>query len=740
MNTSKTTNLSIMKFRFQSSLGAVALLALPAFSPLHGQLIHRFSFDNPAGDASGASLTDSVSGADGVVQGAGAVFTGTGLDLPGGSSDSAAYGDLPNGLVSSQTAVTFEGWVTISSNAGNWGRIFDFGSTEPGGVGGEVTGPGNTNGGGTAGLDYFFLSAARGANYNDQRVEVRSEDPAGGGTFSSDTSVPTVFGEQIHFAVTWKDTGAGTSEVNYWRDGIRQTTNLVVNSNLADLNDVNNWLGRSTWLGDANLDGTFEEFRIYEEALSGSQVSISRDSGPDAPVNFKEDADNDMIPTAYEESYQFLNPNDPNDAALDFDNDGLTNLEEYLQGTAPDDDDSDDDGLTDGSEVNTHLTNPLIADTDLDGLSDGAELHTFNTLPLDADTDDDGINDGPEVAGGLNPLLADATTPSLLHRYTFDSNAGNADAGTTVTDSIGSADGVIVGAGGIWTGTALELPGGDGATADAAYVDLPNGLISSLDHLTFEAWYTVKSVNNWGRVWDFGSTVGGEVLTGGTGATEGQDYFMFAASRGEDLSTQRYSIRNNDPLAPGGGAGAVSGIEEAVDANLLGLLDQEYHVVGVWTSNGNGGGQTTFYRDGVREGTRFTSFTPRSINDVNNWLGRSNFTGDGYLNGELNEFRIYDGAMNDLAAAGSFAAGPEAALGFGSLEITDVIYNKVNDTISLTFASRSGRNYKINWSGDLADFIGEVSSNVPSGGAVTTFGPFANPSPGASRLFFRVSE
>lgn len=730
-----------MKFRSQSTFGAVALLALPSLSPLHGQLIHRYSFDNPAGDASGASLTDSVSGANGVVQGAGALFTGTGLDLPGGSSDTAAYGDLPNGLVSSQTAVTFEGWVTISSNAGNWGRIFDFGSTEPGGIGGEVTGPGNTNGGGTAGLDYFFLSAARGGNYNDQRVEVRNEDPAGGGTFSSDTSVPTVFGEQIHFAVTWKDTGAGTSVVNYWRNGVQKTTNLVVNSNLADLNDVNNWLGRSAWLGDANLDATFEEFRIYEEALTGSQIGISKDAGPDSLVDFASDPDNDMIPTAYEDLYAFLNPGDPNDASLDFDNDGLTNLEEYLAGTAPDDDDSDDDGLTDGSEVNTHGTNPLIADSDLDGLSDGDEVNVVNTLPLDPDTDDDGINDGPEVAAGLNPLLADATTPDLIHRYTFDNSPGSAEAGAIVSDTIGNADGVIVGNGGLWTGTALTLPGGDGATADAAYVDLPNGLLSSLDHLTFEVWYTVKSVNNWGRVWDFGSTAGGEVLTGGTGATDGQDYFMFAASRGVDLNTQRFSIKNADPLASGGGTGAVSGVEEAVDANLLSLIDQEYHVVGVWTSNGSGGGQTTFYRDGVREGTRFTSFTPRSINDVNNWIGRSNWTGDGYLNAELNEFRIYDGAMNDLAAAGSFTAGPDGAPGAGALEITDITYNKVNDTVSLTFSSRAGRNYKIHWSEDLNDdFTREVTGGVASAGEVTTFGPFANPSPGATRLFFRVAE
>ena len=716
------------------------MIAVPAFSPLQGQLIHRYSFDDPAGDASGGAIVDSVGDAHGVVLGAGALFTGTGLDLPGGSSETAAYGDLPNGLVSSQTAVTIEGWVTVSSNAGNWGRIFDFGSTEPGGAGGEVTGPGNTNGGGTAGLDYFFLSAARGANYNDQRVEVRAEDPAGGGIYSFDSSVPTVFGERIHFAVTWKDTGVGTSEINYWRNGVQLTTNGVVNSNLADLNDVNTWLGRSTWLADSNLDATFDEFRIYEEALTSDQIRLSRNTGPDVVVDFNDDPDADQLPTAYENLYVFLDPNDPNDAGLDEDDDGLTNLQEFQAGTAPDDDDSDDDGLTDGSEVNEHLTNPFIADTDSDGLSDGVEVNSTNTLPLDPDTDDDGLNDGPEIAAGLNPLSEEATSPNLLHRYEFNIGSGAAEAGVAVTDSIGAADGVIVGSGGVWTGTALSLPGGDGVAADAAYVDLPNGLISGLDHLTFEAWYTVKTVNNWGRVWDFGSSAVGEVFSGGTAASEGLDYFIFAPNRGTDLNTQRFSVKNNDALAPGGGTGTVSGVEEAVDANLLSLVDQEYHVIGVWTSDGRGGGQTVFYRDGVREGSRTTSFTPRSLNDINNWLGRSNFTGDGYLNGELNEFRIYEGAMNDLAAADSFAAGPDAALGLGPLEITAINYNQVNDTILLTFSSRVGRNYKINWSPDLLDFSGEVSGSVPSAGEVTTFGPFANPSPEATRLFFKVSE
>lgn len=246
-------------------------------------LIHRYSFGNGAGDATGGSLIDSVGGANGVVLGAGATFTGGALDLPGGGSDTAAYGDLPNGLISSHTAVTVEGWVTIDAGGPSWARIFDFGSTEPGGGNGEVTGPGNTNGGGTSGLDYFFLSAARGGNYDQQRVEIRNEDPAGGGIATHDSNVVTLFGNPIHFAVSWEDTGVGTSQVNYWRDGVQMTTNGAVNSNLADLTDVNMWLGRSTWLNDGNLDATFDEFRIYDNVVDQAFVNASIAAGPNIP-------------------------------------------------------------------------------------------------------------------------------------------------------------------------------------------------------------------------------------------------------------------------------------------------------------------------------------------------------------------------------------------------------------------------------------------------------------------------
>lgn len=72
------------------------------------------------------------------------------------------------------------------------------------------------------------------------------------------------------------------------------------------------------------------------------------------------------------------------------------------QGDACDTDD-DNDGLDDVDEP-TYGTDPLIADTDNDGLSDGQEVNTYGTVPTNPDSDGDGVTDGDEVnVYGIDP-------------------------------------------------------------------------------------------------------------------------------------------------------------------------------------------------------------------------------------------------------------------------------------------------------------------------------------------------
>ncbi len=118
------------------------------------------------------------------------------------------------------------------------------------------------------------------------------------------------------------------------------------------------------------------------------------------------DSDNDGMEDEWELANGLIVGED--DSGLDRDGDGLTNLQEFLASTNPQNPDTDGDGLSDGAEVNTHLTNPLVADTDGDGLSDGAEINTYETDPRLTDTDGDGLTDGQEVHFYLtNSRLAD---------------------------------------------------------------------------------------------------------------------------------------------------------------------------------------------------------------------------------------------------------------------------------------------------------------------------------------------
>ena len=85
-------------------------------------------------------------------------------------------------------------------------------------------------------------------------------------------------------------------------------------------------------------------------------------------------------------------------AEPDSDADGLSDAEEGVLGTDPQDPDSDDDGLLDGVEDNTDIyRDPQHTGTD----------------PLDPDSDDDGASDGAEVQAGTDPNDPLSSPPAI---------------------------------------------------------------------------------------------------------------------------------------------------------------------------------------------------------------------------------------------------------------------------------------------------------------------------------------
>ena len=107
----------------------------------------------------------------------------------------------------------------------------------------------------------------------------------------------------------------------------------------------------------------------------------------------------------------------------DRDFDGLSNCRERrIVGTSPRDDDSDDDGVEDGEEIENG-TDPMDSDSDDDGLDDGEEAE-LGTDPEDPDSDDDGLDDGDdpdptnelddEIEGDLDAISCAGGTLTVL--------------------------------------------------------------------------------------------------------------------------------------------------------------------------------------------------------------------------------------------------------------------------------------------------------------------------------------
>ena len=251
-------------YNFEKSLYQIAA---PATAALSAGPTHRWGFNEAAGTTFADSGTAASAASAATLKGDGAALTGTGVDLPGGSSATAPYIDLPNDVASGKdlsgvgySSVTYEGWITTSTTQ-NWSRVVDFGST----TSGEITEPG----GSFSGSGYINLTNNIGTA-GDMRMERN-----GGVAGTRDALASTILGSEQHFVITYDEVDGN------WK--WYQNGNLMegfASDAPGNLNDVNNWLGRSNYSGDANTDGTYNEFRIYDFALTDAQIRQNLLDGP----------------------------------------------------------------------------------------------------------------------------------------------------------------------------------------------------------------------------------------------------------------------------------------------------------------------------------------------------------------------------------------------------------------------------------------------------------------------------
>ncbi|MCD6338572.1 MAG: LamG domain-containing protein, partial [Verrucomicrobia bacterium] len=221
---------SLPALRAGSGLKTGLLLACAAWcllAPARGGLTHRYPFD--------ADGSDVVGGADAIFEGSAFIENG-GVVLSGFDD---TYVELPGGLLSALTNVTIEAWVLWQGPEGQtWSRIFDFGASDAGE---------DQQGSGTS---FCFFTPSNGSGLAQFSVW------PGSGYQSDDLTAPQLPADQLTHIACCFDAANGTATL--YIDGQRVASKAAVNS-LHNVQDVNNWLGRSQFIADPPWNGTIYE-------------------------------------------------------------------------------------------------------------------------------------------------------------------------------------------------------------------------------------------------------------------------------------------------------------------------------------------------------------------------------------------------------------------------------------------------------------------------------------------------
>ncbi len=227
------------------------------------------------------------------------------------------------------------------------------------------------------------------------------------------------------------------------------------------------------------------------------------------------------------------------------------------------------------------------------------------------------------------PSLLPAQT--LQHRYSFTSDA---------SDSVGGANGTLVGNASISSG-ALLLPGGGNSDNPSGYVQLPNGIVSNDASITVECWVTDNAGSVWAEAWCFGDSAAGP----GQPPTGGTAYISLIPHSGGNDFRAAFNLTGGDEI-------------DVIDpAGPLPLNVEHYTVVTYNAANTT----ATLYLDGAQVAVADipTNLAPANYGDTfNNWFGRDEFGGDPMFAGSIDELRIWNAAASPLYIAVSSVAGP----------------------------------------------------------------------------------
>jgi fibronectin type 3 domain-containing protein len=598
------------------------------------------------------------------------------------------YVSLPTGIVNGLTTCTIATWVKADTFS-SWQRIFDFGF--------------DTN-------TYMFLTTQYSGSSGAPRFAIRLNNSAEQGINSS---VSLSLGVWYHIALILNGS-VGILYIN----GIERGRNSSMTLNPSSLGaTTQNYIGKSQW-NDPYLNGKIDDFRIYAHAFTAAEVyALATTTRPTTPTGLTatlvndNEADLSWNPVSGVTSYNIVRA-----TALVG---PYTTIAAHVSSTS-----YHDTGLTVSPNGTTYYY--AVAAENTGGDSTYSAKATISLMPPIPDTPTN-LTTVPSASGSIGlswsaaanaatytvkratsvtgPYTAIAsgittttyTNSGLTNGITYyyvvsavnmtgtsvdsDSIAAaatdlraylkfNESSGTTAADSSGnSLNGALVN-GPVWT-TAGKINNALIFDGTNDYVTLPTGVVNGLTNFTISTWFYVGSSTLHMRVFDFGS---------GTTA-----YMFFTPGDG---SNARFSITNNGYSS---------------EQNIYGtsaLLSVGWYHVAVTLSGGVG----TLYVNGTQVGQNTSmTYNPSSLGaTTQNWLGRSQYSADAYLNGRIDDFRIYNRALSasEISTLATMVVSPSQPTG-------------------LTAASGDA-SVSLNWNSVAAATSYNIKRSLTSGGPYTT--------------------
>lgn len=210
-------------------------------------------------------------------------------------------------------------------------------------------------------------------------------------------------------------------------------------------------------------------------------------------------------------------------------------------------------------------------------------------------------------SGNSNAVVSEPGLGQHLY-YNFNESTG-----TNPLDKWGLNSGTIMASVG-WN-TGKEGSGIDLTGVSTSYMSIEDGFLKDVTDFTISTWVKLDASSNWIRLFDFG-----------TGASTN----MFVTPQNGGTGKYRFAIKQNN------------GTEEQINSEVSPAIGTWVHVA--VTLEGNVG---IMYIDGVEVGRKedFTLNPAHLGITTQNYIGKSQYP-DPYLNGSVDEFRIYNRALS----------------------------------------------------------------------------------------------